>query len=49
VSNQAQAPCIDPGYLTGDKVVVTQLDGMFESAWQATAAPLAHYRTGIPI
>ncbi len=36
-------------YVMGDKVVVTHLDGTFESAWRATANQLAHYRTGVKI
>lgn len=36
-------------YIIGDKVVVTQLTGTFESAWRATAGQLAHYRTGTQI
>ncbi len=36
-------------HIIGDKVVVTHLDGTFESAWRATADQLAHYRTGVQI
>jgi len=36
-------------HIIGDKVVVTQLTGTFESAWRATADQLAHYRTGTQI
>jgi len=36
-------------YIIGDKVVVTQVTGEFESAWRATLEQLAHYRTGARI
>lgn len=36
-------------YIKEDKVVVVQLDGTFESAWRATPAQLAHYRTGVKV
>ena len=36
-------------HIVGNKVVVTQLDGTFESAWRATVDQLTHYRTGIRI
>ena len=36
-------------YILSDEVVVAHLDGAFESAWRATAAQIAHYRTGVKI
>jgi predicted cobalt transporter CbtA len=36
-------------YIISSNVVVTQLDGTFESAWLANAAQLAHYRTGVQL
>lgn len=36
-------------HIISDKVVVTHLDGTFESAWRATPDQLAHYRTGVQI
>ena len=33
-------------YILSDKVVISHLDGTFESTWQATPAQIAHYRTG---
>lgn len=36
-------------HIEGNVVVVTQLNGTFESVWEATAAQLAHYRTGTRI
>ena len=36
-------------HLVSNKVVVTQVNGTFESAWQANVDQLAHYRTGIQL
>lgn len=36
-------------YMMDDWVVVAQLDDTFESAWWATVAQIAHYRTGVKI
>jgi hypothetical protein len=36
-------------YILDGKVIVTHLDGTFESTWQAAPAQIAHYRTGAQI
>ena len=37
-------------HITGTEVVVTHLDGTFESTWRhASPAQLGHYRTGVKI
>ncbi len=37
-------------HITGTEVVVTHLDGTFESTWRhASPAQLSHYRTGVKI
>lgn len=36
-------------HLLDERVVVTDLDGTFVSAWKATPEQLSHYRTGIRI
>lgn len=36
-------------HLVGNKVVVTQVNGTFESAWQANVDQLAHCRTGVQL